>query len=118
MTDQALPPPGWYSDPGDDSTRRYWDGGRWTESRAPIDKKAADRPAGALAYAAAVAFPIGGVILSIIQFARSNTGHGAALLLTSIVAAFIWMMILGAAWAADYDSCINDARNLAEMSRC
>ena len=27
--------PGWYPDPHDPATRRYWDGTRWTENRAP-----------------------------------------------------------------------------------
>jgi hypothetical protein len=27
----ALPPPGWYRDPGDPILLRFWDGTRWTE---------------------------------------------------------------------------------------
>ena len=42
-------PPGWYSDPNDPATQRYWDGTQWTENRAP---GAAVVPA---AYAAPVA---------------------------------------------------------------
>jgi hypothetical protein len=30
-----LPPPGWYPDPNDPSSRRYWDGSRWTDNRVP-----------------------------------------------------------------------------------
>jgi hypothetical protein len=29
MTDQQLPPAGWYPDPDGDSAQRYWDGERW-----------------------------------------------------------------------------------------
>jgi hypothetical protein len=29
------PGPGWYPDPNDPNTNRYWDGQGWTESRAP-----------------------------------------------------------------------------------
>jgi Domain of unknown function (DUF4190)/Protein of unknown function (DUF2510) len=29
------PPPGWYTDPNDASTQRYWDGREWTENRTP-----------------------------------------------------------------------------------
>ena len=29
-------PPGWYPDPHDPGTQRYWDGAQWTESRAPV----------------------------------------------------------------------------------
>jgi Domain of unknown function (DUF4190)/Protein of unknown function (DUF2510) len=30
------PGPGWYPDPNDPTTQRYWDGIKWTESRAPV----------------------------------------------------------------------------------
>jgi hypothetical protein len=29
------PGPGWYADPNDPMTRRYWDGNKWTDNRAP-----------------------------------------------------------------------------------
>ena len=32
---QAPPPPGWYPDPDQVDTQRYWDGSRWTDQRAP-----------------------------------------------------------------------------------
>ena len=28
-------PPGWYADPNDPTTQRYWDGTGWTENRSP-----------------------------------------------------------------------------------
>ena len=28
-------PPGWYPDPHDPYTQRYWDGAQWTDSRSP-----------------------------------------------------------------------------------
>jgi hypothetical protein len=31
-----MPPPGWYDDPGQPWTWRYWDGAYWTENRAPM----------------------------------------------------------------------------------
>lgn len=31
----AQTPAGWYADPNDPSTQRYWDGTRWTDNRAP-----------------------------------------------------------------------------------
>ncbi len=31
-----LPPAGWYGDPAGPGSLRYWDGGAWTEHRAPV----------------------------------------------------------------------------------
>lgn len=31
----GVPPAGWFPDPGDPTSRRYWDGRAWTEQRAP-----------------------------------------------------------------------------------
>jgi hypothetical protein len=31
----SAPGAGWYPDPNDSTTQRYWDGTQWTESRAP-----------------------------------------------------------------------------------
>ena len=36
MSGPAQTPPGWYPDPHDPGTQRYWDGAQWTESRAPV----------------------------------------------------------------------------------
>jgi hypothetical protein len=33
-------PPGWYPDPNDAATQRYWDGNDWTENRAPAQATA------------------------------------------------------------------------------
>lgn len=35
-----LPPPNWYPDPEVAGQQRYWDGGRWTEHRAPMGTSA------------------------------------------------------------------------------
>jgi hypothetical protein len=36
VTEPSLPSPGWYPDPANpEATIRYWDGRRWTDSRAP-----------------------------------------------------------------------------------
>jgi Protein of unknown function (DUF2510) len=57
---QAIPP-GWYTDPNDSGTRRYWDGGLWTDSRAPIDTS--DRgPRNGIAVTAFVLGLVGAVI--------------------------------------------------------
>lgn len=36
MTPQGgAPAPGWYADPNDPGSQRYWDGSNWTENRTP-----------------------------------------------------------------------------------
>ena len=35
MNEQTSPPAGWYPDPEDSGSTRYWDGTRWTDQRAP-----------------------------------------------------------------------------------
>lgn len=34
----ASPPPGWYPDPEQAQTQRFWDGEKWTDQRAPLNK--------------------------------------------------------------------------------
>jgi hypothetical protein len=51
---QQLPPPGWYPDPNDPSTQRYWDGSQWTDSRAPGAAVAPARSTNGKAIAALV----------------------------------------------------------------
>ena len=36
MADQPSPPAGWQPDPERPDTWRYWDGGAWTDDRAPM----------------------------------------------------------------------------------
>ena len=49
-------PAGWYQDPQDPTTRRYWDGFAWTDSRAPVE-----RPTNNMAIAAFVIGIVGAV---------------------------------------------------------
>lgn len=48
MSEQAKPDaaPGWYPDPDQPQTQRYWDGGDWTEQRAPLNDSAEAPSAG------------------------------------------------------------------------
>ncbi len=69
-------------------------------------------------YVLAILFPIVGVILAIIQYARGNAGPATALLLTSIVAFFVWFTILASVAANDYNNCINNAHGYAQQLNC
>ncbi len=41
----ANPPPGWYPDPEQVHTQRFWDGAQWTDQRAPLEKDEGSGPA-------------------------------------------------------------------------
>src|SRR3954449_4043646 len=36
---RPLPPPGWYTDPGDSSRNRWWDGLRWQAATRPLGQE-------------------------------------------------------------------------------
>lgn len=48
-TSSSTPEAGWYPDPGQPATQRYWDGTDWTDQRAPLEPPGAglDRSLGA-----------------------------------------------------------------------
>ena len=60
-------PPGWYPDPHNPGTQRYWDGTQWTESRAPGAALAAPKlPNNGKAIASMVLGILGLVILYVV----------------------------------------------------
>jgi hypothetical protein len=38
-TRRPLPPPGWYTDPGDSTRNRWWDGLRWQAATRPLGQQ-------------------------------------------------------------------------------
>lgn len=53
---RAKPAPGWYAHPTMVGTRRYWDGGKWTDHVAPVETPVKEsRPTGVLTIARGVA---------------------------------------------------------------
>jgi hypothetical protein len=42
--DGTQPAPGWYPDPEQAKTQRYWDGKKWTEQRAPLGNASSSEP--------------------------------------------------------------------------
>ena len=67
--------PGWYPDPEMAGTNRYWDGGQWTEHRAPSTYatavQAQQKSMGA-GYALAILFPIGGFIYGLFNLRQGG----------------------------------------------
>lgn len=70
MVEDAGPPPppgppaGWYPDPSQPHTQRYWDGATWTEQRAPLTTAPGQRPSGA--FPAALALAIVGAAIAVV----------------------------------------------------
>jgi len=96
-------PPGWYADPGQPGTLRYWDGTAWTEQRAsaPAPAAAAGETNG-LAIASFVlslawAFGIGSVLAVIFGFKarsqiRTRNQSGEGLAVAGIVIGFLGLV--------------------------
>jgi hypothetical protein len=64
-----MPAAGWYLDPDANDTWRYWDGARWTEHRAPVNRRVRRDPHSfsawfdeSVAAVRAVLWPVGAVV--------------------------------------------------------
>lgn len=96
MTD--APGPGWYPDPKDSSTNRYWDGGAWTDNRAPAvvawghEKEQHASGVVIAGYIFALLMPFIGFIIGLTQINKSR--HGIWVVVVSVVAFFIWIGIV------------------------
>jgi Protein of unknown function (DUF2510) len=82
-----LPPPGWYADPEQPETDRYWDGQAWTDRRAPLAEQGEAAPGWALwvGYLGAFLLPLIGFIVGIYLLVRRAIGHGVAMIAISIL---------------------------------
>lgn len=81
------PPPGWYTDPNDATTQRYWDGTRWTENRAPVQAAAPGANA-----VLTVASPAGGVVQPVAVVPQQRTNGFAV---ASMVLGILWLYWVG-----------------------
>jgi Protein of unknown function (DUF2510) len=128
MNDPTAPQPtpaGWYPDPEQAGTTRYWDGSQWTDQRAPAPPTAReDRGAGALVvvgYITAFVLPIIGFIIGIILLVRRQTGHGLAVFLISIAVGFAACAIAVNSAEDELDAtaeCLDEARTAREINAC
>ncbi len=84
-----LPSPGWYPDPEQPQTKRYWDGQAWTDQRAPIEEGGEGAPGWMLAvgYLGAFLLPLVGFIVGIVLLVRRQFGHGIAIVGISVAVA-------------------------------
>jgi hypothetical protein len=96
-----VPQAGWYSDPDGGGGRRYWDGQRWTDARAPGGEpgSSADDPPTALValgYLFAVLLPIIGLALGIVAATGANAAnrrHGPWIVVLSILVGAVGLLI-------------------------
>lgn len=94
------PLPGWYTDPDDPDNNRYWDGGKWTESRVPVtvvnnnDNGKADKINGVCiaGYVFAVLIPIVGFVIGLTQINRNK--HGIWVVIASVAMFLIYLAAL------------------------
>ena len=85
-------PPGWYPDPDDEGSTRYWDGHGWSEERAPAPGTRQrvpgekEREASAIivaGYVFAVLIPIVGFVIGLTQLNKNR--HALWVITLSIV---------------------------------
>jgi hypothetical protein len=97
------PLPGWYTDPDDPNNNRYWDGGKWTESRVPNtissvtvvnNNDTADKINGACiaGYIFAVLVPIVGFVIGLTQINRNK--HGIWVVIASVAMFAIYLALV------------------------
>ncbi|HMI81345.1 MAG TPA: DUF2510 domain-containing protein [Solirubrobacterales bacterium] len=97
-------PAGWHPDPQDAAFLRWWDGETWTDQRKPRqptgavpsnDAESSEGMSGLAitGFVLAILFPIVGFLMGLAMIAGRRQ-HGAAVLITSIVAFMIWLAII------------------------
>ena len=115
----SAPGPGWYPDPNDPTTNRYWDGAKWTDSRAPRAATTQSKTSG-MAIASLVlglvwAYGIGSILAIVFGFiAKKNireaggmeTGGGMATagIVLGIIGVVAVVIIIIAAVTVDSNS--------------
>ncbi len=93
MTETPNTPAGWYPDPDQAQTQRYWDGSEWTDQRAPLaveEKVDAYSTVIVVGYVCAVLLPFVGFIIGLTQINRSSHGVWIMLLSVAVFLAFVY----------------------------
>lgn len=89
-------PAGWYPDPEQAQTQRYWDGATWTEQRAPMVPQRPARVAypendglAAFGWVMALLLPFVGAIVGVVLMSRQDRRGGSILIFAAV------MMVVG-----------------------
>lgn len=92
MTDPA--PAGWYPDPDQAQTQRYWTGSEWTEQRAPMAAKPDDDGLVSAGWACAILFPLAGLVIGLVLVSRGNADQGGWIATTSLAIMIVAAVLL------------------------
>lgn len=85
------PPAGWYPDPSQAQTQRYWTGTEWTEQRAPAGPKKSSGDV-TVAIVIGLLIPVVGFFWGLALVA-SGKSAGGWVILSSVAGAFAWFML-------------------------
>lgn len=100
LADQPRPPAGWYPDPDQPVTQRYWDGSAWTEQRAPLQSGGVGTGVvvGGLCVAGVLVGSIGPWVDAGFVSAAGTDGDGVITLVLGLIAL---LSVVGAARRAE-----------------
>lgn len=87
------PSAGWYPDPTQAETQRYWTGAEWTEQRAPLAKAKRTDQDLTFGVLLGIAIPIVGVLYGFVMLLRGN-GNGGWVIVASILASIVWAVVI------------------------
>jgi len=85
------PPAGWYPDPDQVETQRYWTGSEWTDQRAPLPPKKESNVG--VGIALAILLPFVGFIFGIVMLFR-GFASGLGVMLLSMFSGALWATLI------------------------
>jgi hypothetical protein len=86
-----LPVAGWYPDPEQVDTQRYWTGTEWTDQRAPLPPTKESHVGVGLALA--ILLPFVGFIFGVVMLFRGFMS-GLGVMLLSMFSAGFWVLVI------------------------
>lgn len=94
MSEQA-PPAGWYPDPSQPQTQRYWTGSEWTEQRAPMEQTKTNSGDFTVGIVLAILIPIVGLIMGIVMQSKGDK-NGVTVIVVSLVLMLVYIALFAA----------------------
>jgi hypothetical protein len=100
-------PAGWYRDPDQVNTQRYWTGSAWTDQRAPMAPPRRE-PTGLMigGVITAIAIPVIGFVIGVVLITKhSQVAAGVGVLILSLISGSIWFDHLSQPAVTSYGYC-------------